>query len=168
MPARSLPRVLTLDYLLSRIEPREDGCWLWTGPVWHGTKAYGRWTGATRNGETAHRAVYRDLVGPVDGLVVDHLCHNADTSCPGAEACYHRLCVRPEHLEAVSQRDNVWRGQLPSGTCRQGHAMTEANAYVRPDTGARYCRLCKANRQRERVARLRAATARTKAPTSGE
>jgi hypothetical protein len=46
----------------------------------------------------AHRLAYMALVGPIpEGTEIDHLCRN-------------RLCVRPDHLEAVPHRVNILRG----------------------------------------------------------
>ena len=43
----------------------------------------------------AHRLVYERVVGPLPiGSVVHH-------------ACANRLCVRPEHLQAVTHHENV-------------------------------------------------------------
>ncbi len=78
----------------------------------------------------AHRVAYELAIGPVpDGLVVDHLCFN-------------RACVRPGHLEPVTQQENVMRARTH---CRKGHEFTPENTYVRPGgTGGiqRICRTC--------------------------
>lgn len=45
----------------------------------------------------AHRAYYTDVYGPIpEGLVIDHVCGQS-------------ACVRPEHLEAISQGENITR-----------------------------------------------------------
>lgn len=55
------------------------------------------------NNKLAHRVSYEMFVGPIpDGMQIDHLCRN-------------RGCVNPKHLEAVSQRENVIRGEGPAG-----------------------------------------------------
>lgn len=120
---------------------KTDGCWLWTATVSSGT-GYGWFR---RRG--AHRVAYELAVGPIpDGLVIDHLCRV-------------KLCVRPDHLEPVTNRENVLRGSHPavvafrSGTCQKGHPM--ADAYVRPDTGSRMCRECSRIRDRRRGSRNR-------------
>ena len=47
----------------------------------------------------AHRVSYIANIGAIpDGLVTDHLCRN-------------RRCVNPNHLELVTQRENVVRGE---------------------------------------------------------
>lgn len=73
-------------------------CWEWTGAqVGRANEKYGH----TRMG-MAHRVAYELLVGPIPkGLVLDHLCRN-------------RLCVNPAHLEPVTQRTNILRG---NGAC---------------------------------------------------
>lgn len=76
-----------------------DGCWLWSGnvnPDGYGRVAWRRADGVSRTG-FAHRFAYERLVGPVpDGLVLDHLCRNT-------------VCVRPDHLEPVTDSENSRR-----------------------------------------------------------
>lgn len=132
----------------SKVKKTED-CWLWTGAVQ--PQGYGSWA-VNRGGERlaflAHRLSYEELVGPIpNGLTIDHLCRV-------------RLCVRPTHLEAVTQRVNVQRGRSPSAllsqanVCKKGHALNEPNTYRRRD-GSRECVQCRHEksmaRERRRV-----------------
>lgn len=80
---------------------KTGGCWLWTGPVISQTK-YGAWR---VSGETvyAHRWAYEHLVGPIPPKYqIDHLCRE-------------HLCVRPDHLEAVTQAENRRRQSVAMG-----------------------------------------------------
>lgn len=90
-------------------------CWHWAGAVvsnqryphqkygFHSTYL-GRENGRTlRKGTAAHKFAYETLVGPVpQGLEIDHLCEN-------------KLCVNPEHLEAVTHQENVIRTLMRRG-----------------------------------------------------
>ena len=108
----------------------ETGCWLWTGWTNQAATPYGR---VSINGVKvyAHRASHAAFVGPIpDGHEVDHLCQSS-------------LCVNPEHLEAVSPKENRDRVTRRRTHCKRGHEFTEENTYwVRP--GARACRACRA------------------------
>jgi hypothetical protein len=75
----------------------QTGCWNWTGNT-NKVTGYGYvYVGPGKQG-IAHRAAYRELVGPIPaGLVLDHLCRN-------------KRCVNPKHLEPVTQGENVRRG----------------------------------------------------------
>ena len=113
-------------------------CWLWTGATQRGYGVFNlgaRGIGFVR----AHRYVYELLRGRIaDGLVLDHLCRNSG-------------CVNPWHLEAVTQRTNILRGdgliadQARRTQCPQGHPYDEQN--TRLFRGARRCRACDRIRQ---------------------
>ena len=107
---------------------QESGCWEWVGSLT----------------PSAHRFYYEREYGPIpEGLEIDHLCRN-------------RKCVRPDHLEAVTHRENVLRGVSPPALharkihCPQGHLYED---------GKRRCRECVI----EETAR-RTALRRTKIP----
>jgi hypothetical protein len=81
----------------SKIRKQSDGCWIWCGQIHTGGK-YGR---TSLNGRKvyAHRLMYEIYHGPIpDNLHIDHLCRNT-------------LCVNPDHLEAVTQRENNIRAR---------------------------------------------------------
>lgn len=69
------------------------GCWLWNGPDngWYGLLRVGY------KNTYAHRFSYELAHGPIPrGLVIDHTCRMT-------------FCVNPDHLEAVTQGENVRR-----------------------------------------------------------
>lgn len=107
-----------------------SGCWLWTGGIRSG--GYG----AFHNGhdmEPAHRFSYRIHKAEIpDSLVLDHLCRV-------------RCCVNPDHLEPVTNLENIRRGvnwQKSKTHCKRGHAFTPENTR-NERYGARRCRACK-------------------------
>lgn len=111
----------------------EGGCWVWTAGKF--SSGYGA---AVVNGRTrpAHRVSYELVVGDVpDGLQLDHLCRN-------------RSCVNPAHLEPVTCRTNLLRGETLAAAnaakthCPQGHPYDDVNTYVSPGRGLRHCREC--------------------------
>jgi hypothetical protein len=74
---------------------RSGECWNWIGSV--NGRGYGQMSYRGRC-RTAHRVSWLMFRGEIPvGLVIDHLCRNT-------------LCVRPDHLEAVSQSENIRRG----------------------------------------------------------
>lgn len=114
----------------------DDGCWRWTGATLR--NGYGYFRGEQGRSVLAHRWAYEDAFGPMpSGLVTDHLCRN-------------RSCVRPAHLEAVTQRENVLRGlnigRPRRSTCRNGHALVAGNIDTRPG-GGRRCSTCRRARE---------------------
>lgn len=138
----------------AKIEKLESGCWRWTAHI--GSHGYGMiHTGPPRlRLIVAHQAAYELYRGPVpEGLVLDHLCRN-------------RWCVNPDHLEPVTEQENIMRGQAPcilihlSGCCMRGHEMVPENTYI-DKNNHRYCRTCqiechKRQRRERREAKERA------------
>lgn len=120
------------------------GCWLWRGAP---TKAgYGRMSVGGRDGrETgAHRVAYELLRGPIPtGLVLDHLCRT-------------QLCVNPDHLEPVSQGENIRRGSSPESTYARRTACPKGHPFATWYDGRRRCLTCWTARRRERAAIRRA------------
>jgi hypothetical protein len=133
--------------------PELGPCYFWTGAKMSG--GYGSFGVENRRVVLAHRWVYEHFRGPIpDGLEIDHLCHNG-SGCPGGITCPHRLCVNPEHLEAVTRRVNCLRGESPSAIharkthCPQGHPYVGENLYI-TSTGGRQCRICQSERSAQR------------------
>lgn len=125
----------------SRVQIGES-CWEWSGARIKGGYACIRYH---RKLLTVHRVSYELHKGPIpEGLTIDHLCRN-------------RGCVNPDHLEAVTMKTNVKRGQgngyqlnAAKTHCPEGHPYDEANTYRTPGNTSRHCRTCQKERRRRR------------------
>jgi len=114
------------------------GCWLWMGSGGQRTASgllpYGSFWFRKRQ-YRAHRAAYEMFNGPIPpGMTIDHLCRVS-------------MCVNPRHLEAVTLKENILRGDSACARhartthCTNGHELTGWNLIVRPE-GGRQCREC--------------------------
>ena len=126
----------------------ETGCWEWTGHL--NNQGYGAATFGDGVPYLAHRASYTRHKGPIpQGSVLDHLCRNP-------------ACINPEHLDPVSDQENVRRGMSPGAKalrrdeCLHGHPYPE---FLQIAQGRRRCTACSA----EAVRRCRARKAEAKA-----
>lgn len=113
-------------------------CWEWTSDI--GKNGYGNFEVKKNNKfihVRAHRLAYELLDGnPIPaGLVIDHLCRN------------HR-CVNPFHLEVVTCKENIHRGDGNAAVnarktrCKYGHPLSGDNLYIRPNNSGRTCKIC--------------------------
>lgn len=104
----------TLDHrFFAKVHMTSD-CWLWTGARLR--TGYGRfWCDGSNR--AAHRVAYERYHGCVVSpeLHMDHLCRNPS-------------CVRPDHLEPVTPRENTLRSPIAPAAvnsrkthCPQGH-----------------------------------------------
>lgn len=84
------PQGTPIDIYMDHFTRKGEGCWQWTGGTCHG---YGKFRLGGKY-HYAHRVAYELSFGtPGSGLCIDHKCRN-------------RACVRPDHLQAVTQQEN--------------------------------------------------------------
>ena len=129
----------------SHVDKAAD-CWLWKSRT---TEGYGSSFEVNGQQLKPHRFSYTVFRGPIPlGLVIDHLCRQP-------------ACVRPDHLETVTNRTNALRGVGMSAqnaakqTCQYGHPLFPRRYR---DEWSRYCRTCHNRRQNARRAAKRRLT----------
>jgi hypothetical protein len=111
----------------------ETPCLVWTAYTLY--NGYGRF-GVSSKIHYAHRVAYGAAFGEIPaGLVLDHLCRV-------------RACVNATHLEPVTNRENILRGEtimaanVAKTHCPQGHEYNSENTLVNPPNGRRRCASC--------------------------
>lgn len=120
---------------------REEGsdCWIWTGHV-SKVSGYGQfWDGSKVVG--AHVFSFVNHKGP---LPPKHEPHHK---------CKVRNCVNPDHLEAVTRRQNLMLSdtlvarKAAQTHCIHGHEFSSDNTYQKKN-GTRACRQCRADKNK--------------------
>lgn len=132
MPFRYIP---DLELIETRTMRTPSGCWEWQGYVnKYGYGDAGRRIDGKYRHIMAHRLAYLTLVGPIpEGMQLDHLCRN-------------RRCVNPAHLEPVTCKENLLRGETHAAAnaakteCPKGHPYDDGNTVRK--SGGRSCRAC--------------------------
>lgn len=128
---------MTKEKFLEKIKVNDNGCWEWQSTI--DTGGYGQ---LKEHGKilSAHRLAYELFKGAIpQGLTIDHLCRN-------------RRCVNPDHLEVVTMRENILRGNGVTAMnarathCVNGHPFDLFNTYFL-SVGWRHCRICAAERK---------------------
>ena len=123
-----MPKNTVRDILLFYVDKQSQlPCWIWIGAITH--NGYPK---ATFNYETClvHQVIYKHFKGPIpEGLEIDHVCRN-------------KLCVNPEHLEAITHKENVARYAATITHCKKGHPLSGDNLYLTPDE-RRNCKTCR-------------------------
>lgn len=128
--------------------PELGHCWQWK--LRPSSNGYGSFS-VNNHPVLVHRWAYKFLVGPIpEGLTIDHLCRN-------------RMCVRPSHLEPVTQAENNRRSirhAIERIKCKKGHLFTQGK-------NQKHCRTCKAesSRQYRQTTQYRQNRQRVKIPT---
>lgn len=118
-------------------------CWLFAG--YKNSIGYGQ-IFYTVNGKShyqyAHRVSYETFKAQIPkGLVIDHLCSV-------------RHCINPNHLEAVTARENTLRGDgvqvnIRKTRCPKGHDYSMSNTQYFGKKRWRRCRQCAVARHQE-------------------
>ena len=137
---RALRRRMSPEERFWSYADKGGDCWMWTGGL--DASGYGQFTVVRGEHVRAHRHAYALVVGPIpEGKVLDHLCRT-------------RACVNPAHMEPVTNRENVLRGDGITALnarkthCPAGHEYTEGNTYLTAG-GKRQCRQCNQARTRK-------------------
>lgn len=115
----------------------DTACHVWVGALQ--SSGYGSLTNGQGGTMLAHRKAWETSNGPIPaGLTIDHLCRNP-------------RCVNVEHMELVTNGENVRRATQGVIRCIRGHEYTPENT-ARNGQGNRYCKRCAADAQRARRA----------------
>jgi len=140
----------SLKAFMKRVRVSENGCHEWTGNV--NRYGYGMfYVSAIGKMRAAHRWFYEYQHGLIEGMDLDHLCRN-------------RKCVNLNHLEVVTRRVNLLRGEtIPARNvqkekCPKGHELSPYRKIKTRTHPRRHCPECariSAHRYWEKIGRER-------------
>jgi len=136
-----LPRARpAIERFMEKVAIQPNGCWLWQASRDAG--GYARFNPDKTSSITlGHRFIYLEKKGPIpEGLFLDHLCRQ-------------RHCVNPDHLEAVTIKENTLRSPVAPAAvnakkthCPKGHPYDEINTVRRKNR--RWCLACRRSQHR--------------------
>lgn len=114
------------------IDPNTE-CWLWQG--YADRDGYARIEVIGGKNKFVHRLSYEAFTGSIpEGMSIDHICKN-------------RGCCNPKHLQQLSIKENILRGDGASSKnnkkthCNEGHEFSAENTYIN-NRSARVCKTC--------------------------
>lgn len=131
-----ISRTLTVEQRLNIYTLKSESCWDWTGYL--NVYGYGQLTILGKK-KLAHRISYEIYRGPIpNGMVIDHTCQN-------------KKCVNPDHLEVVTNAENIRRRNhilwSSRNGCNKGHGIQKI--YV-DSKDRRKCKECDSLRHKEK------------------
>lgn len=140
LPSKPLPAITMGDrYRFWAKVAVTEGCWEWRAGRFR--NGYGKFRLGNRQ-VTAHRFMWVDTHGePRQGLVIDHICEN-------------RTCVRPDHLQLLTNAQNIRRTTDRITRCPQGHEKTPESTRINAN-GYRICIPCVREQGRKHDAKRR-------------
>lgn len=117
-----------------------DLCWEWPGAKNYGYGAIGLSINGKPKMHYAHRVAWEAAYGHIPKgedarkWQLDHLCRN-------------RACFNPNHLELVTQQENIRRGDAGihhkrKTHCKHGHPFDGPDARVKRKANGRFARVC--------------------------
>jgi hypothetical protein len=126
---------------------KQNSCWNWQGSLSGGYSMYS----VNRTTYHVHKFIFELFMHPVPkGMHLHHKCHN-------------KACVNPWHLEVLSPREHVRKGNNPCGInmrkkfCAHGHPFNGRNVHIYTGRGwiERRCRKCESIRKLEKYYKLK-------------
>jgi hypothetical protein len=126
-----LPHLTRIGSFIMQLMKKSDECWTLTTRPYKASYSYFKFKGERVRG---HRFAYELIRGPIlKGFQLDHICRN-------------RACVNPFHLEEVTAKINILRGNSFAVTnakkiiCLRGHPLAGNNLYIHPNGKSRDCK----------------------------
>ena len=131
----------TIEKIVARLVPNENGCLIWPGAKSYSGHGHVHFQGKMW---IVHRLLYVHFVGPIpEGHHLHHLCETP--------ACANHEHLSPlTYIEHAYQHDSLAVRHSSKTTCPQGHPYEGDNLIIldRGTTKNRICRICNNERNR--------------------